>query len=85
MLVIDPDVCIDCELCVPECPINAIYPESELPECYADWTAKNTELKSAGTNITEKKDPLGGALTLEQIQQKEAAAGFHVDEPSKAG
>ena len=38
MLVIDPETCIDCELCVPECPINAIYTESELPECYADWT-----------------------------------------------
>ena len=32
MLVIDPDTCIDCELCVPECPINAVYPESEVPE-----------------------------------------------------
>jgi ferredoxin len=85
MLVIDPDTCIDCELCVPECPINAIYPESELPEVYADWKEKNAELFKAGTNISEKKDPLPQALSLEQIQEKEKQAGLGVDEPSKAG
>ena|SRR6267378_1641996 len=85
MLVIDPDTCIDCELCVPECPINAIYPESELPAPYAEWKEKNAQLFSAGTNITEKKDPLPGALTLEQIHEKEKLAGFSIDEPSKAG
>jgi ferredoxin len=85
MLVIDPDTCIDCELCVPECPINAIYPESELPEAYADWKEKNADLFKAGTNISEKKDPLPGALGLEQIQEKEKQAGFSIDEPSKAG
>ena len=31
MLVIDPDTCIDCDNCTPLCPINAIWPESELP------------------------------------------------------
>ena len=85
MLVIDPDTCIDCELCVPERPINAIYPESELPEAYKDWTEKNKELFPAGVNVTEKKDPLPGALDLLQIQEKEKLAGLSVDEPSKAG
>ena len=85
MLVIDPDTCIDCELCVPECPINAIYPESELPECYAEWTEKNADLFEGGENVTEKKDALDAALTLEQIQVKEKEASFDVDEPSKAG
>lgn len=83
MLVIDPDTCIDCELCVPECPINAIWPESELPEAYADWAEKNTELFEAGENVTEKVDALDGALSLEEIQAKEAEAGFSIDEPSK--
>jgi ferredoxin len=85
MLVIDPETCIDCELCVPECPINAIYPESEIPSCYEEWIEKNAELFEHGENITEKKDPLPSALTLEQIQEREKAAGFSVDEPSKAG
>ncbi len=35
-LVIDPDVCIDCDLCVPECPVDAIFSEDDLPEEWAD-------------------------------------------------
>lgn len=31
-LVIDPDECIDCAVCIPECPANAIYAEDDLPE-----------------------------------------------------
>ena len=85
MLVIDPDTCIDCELCVPECPINAIYPESELPECYQEWLDKNAELYEGGEAISDKKDALGGALDLDAIQAKEKAASFDVEEPSKAG
>ena len=85
MLVIDPDTCIDCELCVPECPINAIWPESELPECYAEWTEKNADLFEDGEVITDKKDAMDGALSLEDIQAKEADAKFEVDEPSKSG
>ncbi len=84
MLVIDPDTCIDCEACVPACPINAIYPEEELPEPYAEWTEKNKELFEGGEVITEQKDPLDGALDLETIQQKETDNGWSVDEPSAA-
>jgi ferredoxin len=32
MLVIDPDECIDCNLCVPECPVDAIFADDEVPE-----------------------------------------------------
>ena len=85
MLVIDPDTCIDCELCVPECPINAVYTESELPDCYADWTEKNAEIFEQGEVLSEKKEALDGALDLDEIQEKEKTEGFSVDEPSKAG
>mgnify|MGYP001394888903 CR=1 FL=1 len=61
MLVIDPNTCIDCELCVPECPINAIWPESELPEPYAEWKDKNAELFGQGSTLSQKKDPLPAA------------------------
>ena len=61
MLVIDPDTCIDCELCVPECPINAIYPEDELPECYEEWVDKNEQLYEDGEVITEQVEALEGA------------------------
>ena len=41
MLVIDPEVCIDCGACGPECPTDAIFPDDEVPEEYAEWTDKN--------------------------------------------
>ena len=84
MLVIDPDTCIDCHLCVPECPIHAIYAESEVPEPYKEWTEKNRQLFPAGRNITEKGKALPGALTLAQIQAKEKANGWNVSEPTDA-
>ena len=84
MLVIDPDTCIDCGLCIPECPIHAIYPEDETPEPYKEWIQKNKDLFKSGTNITTKKDARGAALSLEQIQQKEKAHGWDVSEPTGA-
>lgn len=63
MLYIDPNECIDCEACVPECPVEAIYHETNVP---APWTAfiqlnadRVASLK-AGGNIKERKDPLVG-------------------------
>jgi ferredoxin len=43
MLYIDPDECIDCGACTPECPVDAIFDENELPEQWAEYTAKNAE------------------------------------------
>src|SRR3546814_14206023 len=43
-LVIDPDECIDCTLCEPECPINAIYPEDDVPAGQEPFVALNAEL-----------------------------------------
>src|SRR6185312_5171716 len=43
-LVIDPDECIDCTLCEPECPINAIYPEDDVPAGQEALVALNAEL-----------------------------------------
>jgi ferredoxin len=83
-LVIDPDTCIDCALCVPECPINAIYPEDELPDCWKDWIEKNAELWENGENITEKDSPLDGAKSLEELQAEEVAEGLDIEEPSGA-
>ena len=84
MLVIDPDTCIDCEACVPACPINAIWPEHELPEVFASWTAFNAEHAKKGKNLTEGSDPLPTAKLLEEIQAEEKAKGWNVTEPSKA-
>jgi ferredoxin len=54
-LVIDPDECIDCTLCVPECPINAIYAEDDLPSDQREFIAINAELAKKWPVITERK------------------------------
>ena len=57
MLAIHPDECIDCALCEPECPVDAIFSEDELPEGQENFLELNTELCEVWPNITEKKDP----------------------------
>ncbi len=57
-LVIDPEVCIDCALCVPECPVDAIYEESELPEDQLEFLKINAELAKTWPVVSEKQDPL---------------------------
>ena len=57
-LVIHPDECIDCALCEPECSIDAIYAEDELPEAQKHFLALNKELAEVWPNSTEQKEPL---------------------------
>ena len=54
-LVINPDECIDCALCEPECPANAIVSEDEVPEDQQEFIALNQELSEIWPNITEHK------------------------------
>lgn len=56
-LVIDPEECIDCALCEPECPIDAIVAEDELSADQADMLKLNDELSRKWPVITIKKDP----------------------------
>ena len=60
MLYIHHDECIDCEACVPECPVEAIFHEDNLPAEWKDFTALNAEMATQLPVITEKKDPLCG-------------------------
>lgn len=55
-LVIDPDECIDCTLCEPECPVEAIYSEDELPEGQEAFIKLNAELSLKWPVITDVKD-----------------------------
>ena len=56
-LVIDPDECIDCTLCEPECPVNAIFPEDDVPAGQEGFVALNAELAKAWPVLTIRKDP----------------------------
>src|ERR1700678_4027090 len=58
MLYIHPDECIDCEACVPECPVEAIFHEDNLPAEWKDFTALNAELATQCPVITEKKESM---------------------------
>ena len=60
-LVIDPEECIDCTLCEPECPAEAIYPEDDLPDGQDIYIEINAELSEKWPVITEQKDPLPDA------------------------
>ena len=66
MLVIDPDLCIDCGVCVPECPVDAIKTDSEAPE----WLLINKKISDKGTSITSKKDPLPNADDYKDEENK---------------
>jgi len=57
MLVINPDECIDCALCEPECPVDAIYSEAELPDAQFEFLVLNEELSQSWPNIIEVKLP----------------------------
>ena len=56
ILVIDPEECIDCTLCEPECPVEAIFAEDDLPPEQAHFLELNKELSRKWPVITEKKD-----------------------------
>jgi len=56
-LVIDPEECIDCTLCEPECPAEAIYSEDDLPDDQSEFLQINEELSLVWPVISEQKDP----------------------------
>jgi ferredoxin len=58
MLYISPDECIDCGACVPECPVEAIFSEDEVPPQWESFTQLAADKWSECEVITEKQDPL---------------------------
>ena len=54
-LTIDPDECIDCAVCIPECPVNAIYAEEDVPAEQRRFIPLNAELAKAWPSITRMK------------------------------
>lgn len=69
-LVIDPDECIDCTLCVPECPVEAIFAEDDVPPDQRAFTALNAELAKVWKPIIEKKPALPDADEWAPVKSK---------------
>lgn len=71
-LVIDPDECIDCTLCVAECPVEAIFPEDEVPESQRHFIALNSQLSKnpMWKPIIIKKDAPSDADNWKNVKDK---------------
>ena len=68
MLVIHPDECIDCGVCEPECPVDAIHSDSE--DGAEKWVEMNRKYSEMGRVITEKKTPPKDAKEWENKENK---------------
>jgi ferredoxin len=69
-LVIDPDECIDCAVCVPECPVNAIYADRDLPKDQEEFIAINAELSQKWPKITKRISALPDADEWANVKDK---------------
>lgn len=69
-LVIDPTECIDCALCVPECPANAIFAEDEVPADQRRYVALNAELARVWKPIVAKKEAPADADAWRNVKDK---------------
>jgi len=71
-LVIAPDECIDCSMCVPECPVGAIYNATDLPAHLAHFTQLNADLAASATwkPITRSQQPLLESEKWRDIKDK---------------
>lgn len=69
-LVIDPGECIDCTLCVAECPANAIFAEDDVPKDQIRFIALNAELAKQWKVIVEKKDAPADAEEWRDVKDK---------------
>ena len=70
MLAIDPEECIDCSLCVPECPVDAIVSEDDLEEGQRHFLALNRELAEQWPVIDERKEPPADADEWKETPDK---------------
>ncbi len=70
MLAIDPEECIDCGVCVDECPVSAIYPADEVPEKWREYIELNVRFGKEWPVIEEGKEPLPEAEEFKNVEAK---------------
>ena len=70
MLVIDPEECIDCTLCVAECPVEAIFAEDDVPAEQREFIALNAELCKGWKQIIERKEAPKDADEWSKVKDK---------------
>ena len=70
MLVINPDECIDCALCEPECPVDAIFADDEIPEGQELFEELNRELSENWPVISHPPEPPSDADEWREIKDK---------------
>ena len=75
-LVIDPDECIDCAVCNPECPVNAICADDDLPDAFHAFLDLNARLAPQLPTISKRKPPLPDAEQWRDVSQK--LAGLNI-------
>ena len=69
-LVIDPDECIDCTLCEPECPVEAIMSEDDVPEGMKEFIELNATLSRQWPVISEMKEHFPDADQWREVEDK---------------
>ncbi|MCK0509037.1 ferredoxin FdxA [Aromatoleum anaerobium] len=69
-LVIDPEECIDCTLCVAECPVDAIYADDDVPDDQRQFIALNEELAKEWKPIVEVKPAASDAGMWATVKDK---------------
>ncbi len=69
-LAIDPDECIDCAVCVAECPVDAIYAEEDTPSSQMNFIKINAELARKWPSITKTQAPLPDAEEWKGVENK---------------
>ena len=70
MLVIDPDECIDCQVCIPECPVDAIFAGDDVPTDQQQFFRINADLAPRWPVITRKKPPPADADEWAKVKDK---------------
>jgi len=72
MLYINPDTCVNCDACVPACPVEAIFSEENLPANFLPYNQINIDGCVTNPVINQKKDAMAGAKSLEELKKLDA-------------